>query len=94
MSARCHWEERRVTSKTGTTWRKPEAEDEEDGDSSSQDDDEDETDSAANLRRRSKTGASDDEHLAGEVWPIRRLYKGLHLTLNLESASLLPVVLR
>ena len=93
VSARCHWEERRVTSKTGTTWRKPKEEDDED-DSSSQDDDEDETDSAVDPRRRSKTGTSDDEHLTGEVWPIRRLYKGLHLTLNLEAASLLPVVLR
>lgn len=46
-----------------------------------------------------RRGATDGESAttgatSAEIWPIRRLYKGVHLTLNLEAASLLPVVLR
>jgi hypothetical protein len=92
VSARCHWEERKVTSKTGSAWRSPEAEDDDD-DSSSQDEEEDETEAGATLGRHRPTPA-DGEPINGEIWPIRRLYKGVHLTLNLEAASLLPVVLR
>ncbi len=91
VSARCHWEERKVTSKTGSAWRSPEAEDEENDDSSSQDDEEDEPEAGATLGRHRP---ADGEPINGEIWPIRRLYKGVHLTLNLEAASLLPVVLR
>nr|CAH0111457.1 unnamed protein product [Daphnia galeata] len=92
VSARCHWEERKVTSKTGSAWRSPEAEDDDD-DSSSQDEEEDETEAGATPGRHRPTPA-DGEPINGEIWPIRRLYKGVHLTLNLEAASLLPVVLR
>lgn len=88
VSARCHWEERKVTSKTGSAWRSPEAED----DSSSQDDEEDEPEAGATLGRHRPTDG--EATINGEIWPIRRLYKGVHLTLNLEAASLLPVVLR
>ena len=89
VSARCHWEERKVTTAKwalgGSAWRSPETEDddEEDGsDGSSSPDDE----------------AEEDEEQVGrqgdEIWPIRRLHKGVHVTLNLEAASLMPVVLR
>ena len=88
VSARVHWEERKVTSKTGSAWRSPEAEDQDD-DSSSQNEEEDEPEAGATLGRHRPT-----EPTNGEIWPIRRLYKGVHLTLNLEAASLLPVVLR
>lgn len=92
MSARCHWEERRVTSKTAAgAWRSPEAE-EEDDDSSSQEEEEEEPEAATLGRHRPTPDAG--EAANGEIWPIRRLYKGVHLTLNLEAASLLPVVLR
>lgn len=95
VSARCHWEERRVTSKTGSAWRSPEDE-EEDDDSSSQEDEEDEPEAAAGKATlgRHRPTPTDSESTSGEIWPIRRLYKGVHLTLNLEAASLLPVVLR
>lgn len=81
-----------MTLKTGTAaWRSPDAE-EEDDDSSSQEDEEEETEGATPGRHRSTP--TDGEPINGEIWPIRRLYKGVHLTLNLEAASLLPVVLR
>lgn len=91
VSARCHWEERRVTSKTGTAWRSPEAEEEDDDSSSQEEEEEEETEAATPGRHRP---TPDGEPINGEIWPIRRLYKGVHLTLNLEAASLLPVVLR
>nr|CAG4641877.1 EOG090X09WX [Eurycercus lamellatus] len=94
VSARCFWEERRVTSsagKLGSAWRSPEAaeEEEEDQGASSQDDEEEEPEEQVVSATRHRQ--PDD---ADEFWPIRRLYKGVHLTLNLEAASLLPVVLR
>lgn len=107
VSARIHWVERKVTSKTNSkTWRQPEVDDdnedrgesdresqEEEEESSSEEEEEEEEEGQEVVRRRHRpTGGA----LGGadEIWPIRRLYKGLHLTLNLEAASLLPVVLR
>nr|CAG4641043.1 EOG090X09WX [Eulimnadia texana] len=85
VSARCSWLERHVSGKSG--WRSPQADDE--------DEDEDDEDST-------KQDAGEDDDLLGshclpeghELWPIRRLRKGAHVTLNLEAASLLPVVIR
>ena len=90
VSSRVHWLERKVTSKTAASWRSPPEVDDDDDDSSED---------------RGIRGESEEEEEEGEQevadradgeirWPIRRLYKGLHLTLNLEAASLLPVVLR
>lgn len=95
VSAKIHWEERKVSvaSKLGPAWRNPQTEEEEEEDeggvaSDSSQDDEEETEGATAAPRRAGTTET------GEIWPIRRLYKGVHLTLNQEAASLLPVVLR
>ncbi len=93
VSAKIHWEERKVSvaSKLGPAWRNPQTEEEEDEGgvaSDSSQDDEEETEGATAAPRRAGTTET------GEIWPIRRLYKGVHLTLNQEAASLLPVVLR
>lgn len=95
VSARCHWEERRVSSKTGgTAWRTPEAEKEDDDSSSHEEEDEEEEESEGATPGRHRPTPDSEPTTNGEIWPIRRLYKGVHLTLNLEAASLLPVVLR
>nr|CAG4634933.1 EOG090X09WX [Alona affinis] len=91
VSARVHWEERKVATKLGSAWRSPEAEeeeDDEDGGVSSQDEEEEGAAAAAAVSQQRRPES------AGEIWPIRRLQKGVHLTLNMEAASLLPVVLR
>lgn len=93
VSAKVHWEERKVSGKLDVAWRTPEEEEEEEdggGGLSSQDEEEEEEGAAAaavSQQQRRPEGAD-------ELWPIRRLHKGAHLTLNMESASLLPVVLR
>ena len=110
VSARCHWEERRVTGKMGSAWRSAETEeDDDDGERSAPDDDSDDGDDVGHRRRRHGQESDDDEEEgadeddvmrrvnrleAGEIWPIRRLSKGVHVTLNLEAASLIGVVLR
>ena len=121
VSARCHWEERKVTAKIGSAWRSPETEEEEDDDEDDDDNDDDDdgadsqddgvdgvNDQVVRTSRANRgngqppaaaaaAGAAAAAAAAGvpdEIWPIRRLYKGVHLTLNLEAASLLPVVLR
>lgn len=94
VSAKIHWEERKVSvgNKLGPAWRNPQTEEEEEDEggvaSDSSQDDEEETEGASAAPRRAGTTET------GEIWPIRRLYKGVHLTLNQEAASLLPVVLR
>jgi len=88
VSARCHWEERKVTEARiggSEAWRSPETEEEDDDDGADSEDD-----GVGEEMVRTSRNRPD----ADEIWPIRRLYKGVHLTLNLEAASLLPVVLR
>ena len=104
VSARCHWEERKVTAKIGSAWRSPETEEEEEDDDDDDDDGADSQDDGVDdvndqVVRTSRTNRGNGQPaaavaVADEIWPIRRLYKGVHLTLNLEAASLLPVVLR
>nr|CAG4638601.1 EOG090X09WX [Cyclestheria hislopi] len=84
VSARCHWEERKVALRGGSAWRSPETEEEDDDNRAGSEDDVEEE-----IISSSRNRAEGDE-----VWPIRRLYKGVHVTLNLEAASLIPVVLR
>ena len=88
MSAKVHWEERKVAIKLGSAWREKK-EDDEDGGVSSQDEEEEEEGAAATAVSQQRRPEGVDE-----IWPIRRLHKGVHLTLNMEAASLLPVVLR
>ena len=116
VSARCHWEERKVTAKIGSAWRSPETEEEDDDDDDDDDDDgadsqDDGVDGVDGVNdqvvRTSRTNRANGQPAtpattpaaatpatADQIWPIRRLHRGVHLTLNLEAASLLPVVLR
>ena len=88
-------------SKIGSAWRSPETEEEDDDDGADSEDEDggvagegpegDEEEVVRTSCHHHQRGGVDG---ADEIWPIRRLYKGVHLTLNLEAASLLPVVLR
>jgi len=91
-----------VTSKS-KTWREsaPEVDDDDDNeedreesDRESQEEEEESEEEGQEVVRRRHRPTGGALGGADEIWPIRRLYKGLHLTLNLEAASLLPVVLR